>query len=263
MVYFSGDYHVHTNYSDGRATLEEMASAAFKKGLREIAVTDHGPANIVGIKSPEILLRIKERTERLNSNFGTKFRVLVGVEADVISCDGDIDVPEDIYRQLDLLLVGLHPHVFPKTVGAGVKIVFGNKLAGISDAVWNKMVEVNTKALVAAVRNHNADIAAHPGLGMPVNFREVARACADTGCAFEINTGHNHLSPSQVRIAAEERAPIIVNSDAHYTASVGELNWGWHLLEQVRVDPELVINLSNFGKRELLRLREGKRDTLK
>jgi putative hydrolase len=253
---FVGDYHMHTKYSDGRATLEEMAHAAMKKGLREIAITDHGPANIVGIKSPEVLLRVKEDAERFNACHGDMLKVLVGVEADVVSCEGDIDVPENIYRQLDLLLVGLHPHVFPKTMDAGIKMILGNQLVHLFHKLRDKVKEVNTKSLVAALYNHPVKIVAHPGLGMPVDCARVARACAVTGCAFEINTGHNYLTPSQLRIVMEEGASIIVNSDAHYTHTVGQLSSGWRILKQERVDPELVVNISGIGRKKLLALRE-------
>ena len=93
-----GDYHMHSQYSDGRATIAEMVQAAKEAGLKEIAITDHGPRNIgAGVQSARKYLEIKEEVLKLNKE-QTDFKILVGAEADVISCEGDIDVPEEIYK---------------------------------------------------------------------------------------------------------------------------------------------------------------------
>jgi putative hydrolase len=186
-MYFYGDYHMHTKASDGRGTLEQMVKAAMDKGLREIAITDHGPSNIfVGIKSPQVLLRLLDYAGSLNKLYDGEFRILVGVEANVTSCEGDIDIPYDVYRHLDLLLVGLHPNIIPETVKAGVYFVAGNKLAGLVPRVRNAVTEINTRALTAAIEKHGVNIVTHPGLGMLVDFKEIAAACRSAGCAFEI-----------------------------------------------------------------------------
>jgi putative hydrolase len=256
-MYFYGDYHMHTRASDGRGTLEQMAKAAMDKGLKEIAITDHGPSNIfVGIKSPDVLLSVLDYVRPLNQLYDGEFRILVGVEADVTSCDGEIDVPYEIYRQLDLTLVGLHPNIIPETAKSGLAIVGGNKLARIIPRVREAVTEINTKALTAAIKKHGINIVTHPGLGMPVDFKEVAAACSFTGCAFEINTGHNYIAPVEVRCALEQGARIIVNSDAHFPETVGELQSGWEVLIAAGAAPHQVVNLTEKGRKRLAELRE-------
>lgn len=256
-MYFYGDYHMHTRASDGRGTLEEMIQAAISKGLREIAITEHGPANLlVGIESPKVLLDLLDYARSLNKFFDGEFRVLVGVEADVTSCEGDIDIPYEIYKQLDLLLVGLHPNIIPKTLRSGISLVGGNKLAGVVPGVKDAVTETNTRALVSALRLHPVKVVTHPGLGMPVDIGEISAACRDTGAAFEINTGHNYQTVGQVREALVHGAPIIVNSDAHFPATVGELQAGWELLIAAGASPEQVVNLAPQGRKRLAELKE-------
>lgn len=256
-MYFFGDYHMHTKNSDGRGTLEQMVKAAMDKGLKEIAITDHGPSNLfVGISSLDILLKTKDYARSLNEIYDGEFRILVGVEADVTSCNGDIDIPYEIYSQLDLLLVGLHPHVITDNFKSGAYIVGGNKLARLIPGVRDAVIEVNTKALAAAMRRHKVDIVTHPGLGMPVNISEIAAACRSAGCAFEINTGHNYISPGEVRSALEQGCRIIVNSDAHFPETVGELQTGWEVLIAAKADPEQVVNLTQKGRKRLKELKE-------
>lgn len=256
-MYFYGDYHMHTTASDGRESLERMVKAAREKGLKEIAITDHGPSNLfAGIKSPEVLLRLRDYARLLNQSFEGEFRILVGVEADVTSCQGDIDVPYDIYKELDLLLVGLHPHIIPDTVEAGIYLVGGNKAQRFLPGLREAVAEVNTRALTAAIRKHGAQIAAHPGLGMPVDIKEVAVACRAAGCAFEINTGHDYISPREVGWALDQGAQIIVNSDAHFAGTVGKLQSGWEVLIAAGAGPEQVVNLTEKGRKRLMRLKE-------
>jgi putative hydrolase len=256
-MYFYGDYHMHTLASDGRGTLEEMIQAGRSKGLREISVTEHGPANLlVGIESPEVLLGILKYARLLNKVFDGEFRVLVGVEANVTSCEGDIDIPYEIYKQLDQLLVGLHPNIIPETLRSGISLVGGNKLAGLFHGVRDAVTDINTRALVAALRRHPVKVVTHPGLGMPVDIGEISAACRDTGAAFEINTGHNYQTVGQVREALVHGAQIIVNSDAHFPETVGELQVGWELLIAARASPEQVVNLAPQGRKRLAELKE-------
>ncbi len=256
-MYFFGDYHMHTTDSDGRGSMEQMVQTARKKGLQEIAITDHGPRNIgVGIRNTGVLLRARDHAHKLNELFDGEFRILVGVEADVISCGGEIDVPGEVYRELDLLLVGLHPHVIPSDLETGAYLVGGNKLAYIFPPIREAVSKVNTRALVAALSRHPVNIVTHPGLGMAVDIPAVARTCAQRGCAFEINTGHNYIKPSQVRQAIREGTEIIVNSDAHFPETVGEFQSGWEVLLAAGADPDRVINLTKKGRERMAELKE-------
>ncbi|MBZ4686596.1 MAG: putative hydrolase [Clostridia bacterium] len=238
-----GDYHMHSKYSDGRATIAELAKAAKELGLKEIAITDHGPRNIgTGVKSAGKYLEIKEEAAKLNKD-QSDFKILVGAEADVISCDGDIDVPEEIYKELDILLIGLHPYALPNNLRDIWQLTLQNLIHNYTGYLKGKVIESNTKALKNAIKRHRPYAVTHPGLKMPVDLEEIADACVKTGTLFEINTGHDFQKPQQIEIVASYGTAFIVNSDAHYTGSVGKLDPGFKILLKAKISPEKIANI--------------------
>ncbi|MEW6663015.1 MAG: PHP domain-containing protein [Bacillota bacterium] len=240
---FTGDYHMHTRYSDGRATMREMVEAARAKGLEEVAITDHGPHTIrIGVRQANTYLAIKSEAKLLNKELDN-IKILVGAEASVTGVNGEIDVPPDIYQRLDRLLVGLHPYVWPHLSGIGMLV--GNPLRRLSKGLYQKAMNTNTKALVEVMNQHPVDVITHPGLDMPVDIGEVARACAKTDTFFEFNTGHFYQTPEEIRVAAKEGVKFILNSDAHFPETVGQLEQGLAVLEQAGVPVEQIVNVVN------------------
>ncbi|MDK2895731.1 MAG: putative hydrolase [Moorella sp. (in: firmicutes)] len=238
---FRADYHVHTRRSDGRASARDMVAAARRAGLEEVALTDHGPRNIgVGVNAAGVFLRLKRKVATWES---PGIRVLVGAEANIVGLNGEIDIPAAVYRQLDLLLVGLHPYVLPRDWPAARDLVLANQLQGRSRRWRERAVEANTRTLMAALEKHPVFCLTHPGLGMPVDIEPLARACARAGTLWEVNTGHLYQRPQELARAARCGVRFVVNSDAHQPATVGRLEKGWQLLRAAGVPPEQVINL--------------------
>ncbi len=241
------DWHVHTSYSDGHATPEEIVAAAARRGLAEVAITDHGPRGMfIGVRDAGVYRELKDQAARLSELYPV--RVLVGAEANVISLRGEIDVPEPIINELDVLIAGLHPQVWCKPWWETLTWILPNRIGKTSGWVREKMRESNTMALVAAVRNNPLTFISHPGLVMAVDLDEVARACAGTGCAMEINSGHHYDRDEVVRAALRKGALLVVNSDAHYPGTVGELGIGIQLLDKYRVPSERVLNARPAGQ---------------
>lgn len=236
------DYHLHSHYSDGRATIRQLAEAALAKGLESIIICDHGPNNIgVGVKSAGTFLEAKEEAQKIARDF-PELELKVGAEANVIGLDGEIDVPDEVYRQLDWLVVGLHPYIRPADLRTGWSYVLGNQFHTLTEARREKCIRRNTKALCEAIRRHKPDVVAHPGLGVPVDIEEVARVCTETNTAFEINTGHRYQQVIDIIRAANTGVKFAVNSDAHFTDTVGDFAYGIALLQQAKIPPEQVIN---------------------
>ncbi|MDA8226994.1 MAG: PHP domain-containing protein [Desulfitobacterium hafniense] len=237
------DYHTHTTYSDGHGKVEENIQAAVNKGLQEIAITDHGPRNIgTGVKNPETFLAIKEEVKSIANTY-PQIKVKVGAEADITGVDGHIDIPEHIIKELDLLIVGLHPYIWPDSLGDAWELVIKNQLAKVNRRVADKVKNTNTKALIAALDRYPVTIISHPDLQMHIDVGEVAKACARAETAFEINTGHSHyLSLELVQQAAREGVCFSIDSDAHFPETVGNLDIGRQLAEKAGLSPEQVIN---------------------
>jgi putative hydrolase len=241
-VRFFADYHTHTTYSDGRGTPLENIQAAWDKGLREVALTDHGPKNIgTGVAGEATFLAIKEEVAGI-ARLLPKIKVLVGAEAAVTGRDGRLELSRKLIQELDLLIAGLHPYCLPATLGEALGFTLPNLVVRLNRRLWDKMVNTNTKALVGAVYKYPVSFTSHPGLMMPVDLDELARACAARETALEVNTGHNYNKEKIVHAAARWGAKLVVNSDAHLPASVGQLDEGAALLERLDFPPEQVIN---------------------
>lgn len=241
MLQLYADWHTHSFYSDGSMTPEEIVAAAARRGLDEVAITDHGPRGMfIGIRAARFYLELKKQAARLAEKYS--IRVLIGAEANVISLDGDIDIPDEVAGELDILIAGLHPQVWCKSFKQTLTWILPNWLGRYSGWLREMMRETNTRALAAAIYKNRLTFISHPGLMMDVDLDEIARACSDRGCAMEINAGHRYDRDKVIKAALKWGVSLVVNSDAHYPESVGEVAEGMVLLEKNRVSPAQVLN---------------------
>ncbi|WP_418790970.1 PHP domain-containing protein [Phosphitispora sp. TUW77] len=239
---FFADWHTHSKYSDGKGTIAENAEAALAIGLSELAITDHGPGNIgTGVKDGGTYFQIIDEVRDVAKRY-PGLTLKVGAEADITSSDGSIDIPREVWDKLDILIVGLHPYVVPASLEGLWSVVGINQLAGISRGVREKARISNTKALKEAVFRHEVDFISHPNLKMPVDISELSAACAASDTAIEINTGHHYDKDDIVRTAMKTGVNFVVCSDAHFPASIGELQEGAVVLEKFGVPEERVLN---------------------
>lgn len=167
---------------------------------------------------------------------------LAGVEANVISGDGDLDVPSRILDTLDVVLVGMHRWIVPGSIREAFRFGPLDSVVGQSRFSRHKARASNTKALVEAVMKHRVDIVTHPGLGFDIDTHELARACAKRNTALEINSSHGRMTIDYVRIAAKEGSTFAISSDAHSPSNVGNLKRGIAIAERAGLLPEQVIN---------------------
>lgn len=244
MIHCFADYHTHTRHSHGYGTVAENVRAAVARGLSEVAITDHGPRLRfgLGVRNADELLRIRDEVDAINA-MNPGITVLVGVEANVISCEGELDVPKEILDQLDIVLCGLHPQAITKTWRDAVRLTWENTaIARLSNRLYRRAREDNTNALVAAIYRNDIDIITHPGLWLPVDTAALARACAERGTCLEISAGHPYMTVEFVKVAAREGADFAIGSDAHRPERVGELARGIAVAEAAGLPPSRIIN---------------------
>ncbi|HWR60308.1 MAG TPA: phosphatase [Clostridia bacterium] len=217
------DTHCHT-ISSGHAysTIAELAETAAGKGLKLIAMTDHGPAMPGG---PHIF---HIGNLRVIPDYIKGVRVLKGVEANIIDFDGRLDLPDSYLKRLEIVIAALHD----------VCIAPGS-------------VEENTRALVAAMNNPYVDIIAHPGNPYyPIDIDRLIQCAYDTGKLIEINNssfaGSRRGSAENCRkIAAgarEKGVLLTAGSDCHICYDVGRFDKVEEIFEEVGMPEELVIN---------------------
>lgn len=225
-----GDLHVHSLWSDGRDSIEEMALAARALGYRYIAITDHSKG--LGIAHGLNEERIKEQREeirRLNESL-KDFRILAGIEVD-IRADGSLDLPDEVLAELDVVVAAVH-------------------------SAMGQEQEKITRRMMQAMENPNVDIIAHPTcrlLGtreaIALDMEAFFRAAARTGTALEINAMPDRLDLKDTHIfrARELGVKLSLGTDAHATEhlplmrfGVGIARRGWaearHLLNTLPVE---------------------------
>jgi DNA polymerase (family 10) len=204
-----GDLHVHSHWSDGRDSVEEMALAARALGYRYIAITDHSKG--LGIAHGLNEERIKEQTAEIRKlNEGLKdFRVLTGIEVD-IRADGSLDLPDEILAELDVVVAAVH-------------------------SAMGQEQEKMTRRMIQAMENPNVDIIAHPTcriLGqreaIALDMEATFRAAAQTGTALEINAMADRLDLKDIHIfrARELGVKLSLGTDAHATEHLPLMRFG-------------------------------------
>ena len=200
-----GDLHVHTKWSDGSATIKEMAESAKALGLNYIAICDHSPSlKIARGLSPDDLKKQNKEIERVNREI-EDFRVLAGIEVDIKS-DGSLDSRNETLKDLDFVVASVHT---------------GFKISG----------EQMTDRIISAIHNDYVDVLGHPTGRLiqqrepyDVDLNKVFVEATHLGVLMEINSFPSRLDLSDVnsRMARDMGVIMCIGSDAH---SVDQLEY--------------------------------------
>ncbi len=204
-----GDLHSHTDWSDGRDPMEVMLAEAQDRGLEYIAVTDHsvgrGIANGLSI---ERLDRHRARLRQLESEVGG-IRVLSGTELD-IRADGTLDYPDEVLAELDWVVASVH-----SAMGQDAATMTQRIVSAMNNPHVSAIGHLSTR-LIGERRPIDAD------------YEALFRAAAETGTALEINGSLERLDLKDAHVsrAREIGAPLVINTDAHTSEALGNLDYG-------------------------------------
>lgn len=203
-----GDLHVHTRWSDGKNSIEEMAETAVSLGYEYIAVADHSPAvGIAGGMSEEKIAERQVDIDKLNKRFedeDIKFRVLSASEVDIKS-DFVMDYTDDILKELDVVVGAIH-------------------------SKFSQDRETMTKRIITAMENPNVDIIAHPTGRIlrkrepyEVDMEKLMETAKDTGTILELNSFPNRLDLKDVhcRMAKDYGVFVAISTDSHDALQMG------------------------------------------
>ena len=177
MILF-GDYHSHTVFSDGRGTMEQSVIAAKEKGLKQLAFTEHGYDHMAhGMKRKNIPAYKKMMQELRNKH--KELTILYGIEANILSLKGEIDVTKQEQGEFDVLIVGFHKSYKPTSVRNFFNFWLPNNLPILRSR--KKQIAKNTQAYIKAMKTHDIDILAHLNYGgCLVNSVEIAKVAIET-----------------------------------------------------------------------------------
>lgn len=243
-----GDFHTHTTYSrhnHGKGTVLENASVAADKGLKQIAITDHGfNHELYGIKRKNIP-QLQE--DILNAKEITGVDILLGVESNIISLDGDVDIKEEDYDFLDVLLMGYHRMVYTKSFKDKILLNWANSMDKIFRPSKER-INRNTTAFLKLLDKYPIDVITHLNYGFQTDTLAVAKMAKQKGVYIELNGKRINFTDDEIDMMTAEGVKFIVNSDAHSPERVGEVNNGMNIIYKHNIPLSQVANIDKLPK---------------
>lgn len=204
-----GDLHTHTNRTDGRNTIAEMAQAAKKAQLDYLAITDHSKRLTMAHGLDTKALRSHIETLEKTARHLRGITLLKGIEVDILE-DGELDLPDEVLQELDLVVGSVH-------------------------SFFNLTREKQTERIIRAMNHKYFSILGHPSGRLltrrqpyDVDMEQVIKAAAERGCYLELNANPERLDLDDAygKIAKELGVLVSINSDAHSTSEFAHLKYG-------------------------------------
>ena len=220
-----GTFHCHTDWSDGSATLEEMARAAKRIGYKYLGIADHSQtAAYAGGLSPGRVLEQLEAIDSLNTKI-RGLRLFKGTESDILP-DGRLDYSEELLAQFDYVVASVH-------------------------SSFTMSRDDMTRRIIRAVSHPRCTMLGHPTGrlllrrdGYSVDLDAVIDACREHGTMIEINANPMRLDldAQHCRRAKAKGIKIVINPDAHSTGGLGDVCYGVDVARRGWLEPANVVN---------------------
>jgi DNA polymerase (family 10) len=238
-----GDLHMHTEATDGRDSIRQMAEAALARGLSYIAITDHSKnlAMTNGLDDARALAhikRIREVDAELQQQYDGRIRVLPGIEVDILA-DGTLDLEDSTLAQMDIVVASVHSH-------------------------FAQPLEEMTARVLRALENPYVRILGHPTgrkvlnrEAYAINIDSILRRAAELGVAVEHNASpaRSDLNDLNLRLAKEHGCKIVVDTDAHATEELDQMRYGITQLRRAWLTKEDILNTQPTAEALLAQLR--------
>ena len=238
MIY---DHHTHTTFSHGKGSIEDNVKVAVEKGLKSIAITDHGPGHLTyGIDRNKIKV-MRDEIERLKLVY-PQIEILLGVEANTLRVAPYIDLTEDEKKDLDIVLAGYHFGI----LRAGMVPNYISNHTGLFAGDSSSLKVANTAMILNALYENDIAILTHPGDKGPFDIEDIAKACVDTNTMIEINAKHKHLTIDEIKLASKYDVKFVIGSDAHISSKVGSFEEPLKRALEAGLDPERIVNIEKI-----------------
>jgi len=238
-----GDLHMHSTWSDGAHSIEEMVEACRDKGYEYIAITDHSQyLKVANGLTPERLLSQRQEIVELNRKYND-ITILAGVEMDILP-DGTLDYEDELLEQMDFVIASIH-------------------------SAFSQPQEKIMERLKTALLNKNVHMIAHPTGrkigkrdGYSVDIPQLIQLAKETNTWLELNANPNRLdlSAEHIRLAQEAGVKLVINTDAHMVGTLSNMHTGISTAKKGWIKKESVINaLTRDQFLELLKKEKIKR----
>jgi DNA polymerase (family 10) len=231
------DLHMHTDVTDGRATLEEMVAGAKKRGYDYIAITDHSKRVTMarGLDAERLRQAWKVIDKHAAKTKGPT--LLKGVELDILE-NGELDLPDSVLAEADWVVASIH---------------YGQ----------NQSRDQITRRLLNAIRNPHVSAIGHltgrligKRKGMDLDLETVLKAAADHGCMMELNSqpARLDLNDQALMMAKDRGIPIVINTDAHAVEELAFMEFGVYQARRAGLEAKDVANTRSLAQfRKLLK----------
>jgi putative hydrolase len=239
-----GDCHLHSDWSDGGSPIEEMALAAVDLGHEYMVLTDHSPTLTVarGLTAAR-LRRQLDHVEALNAQLPDGFRILTGIEVDILA-DGSLDQQDELLARLDVVVGSIHSGL--RDDGARMTrrmltAIANPHLDVLGHCTGRKVPAARVGLTGGGDRGHRAGQTRPPS---DFDAAAVFAACAEHGKAVEINCRPDRLDPPKrlLRLAVETGCSFAIDTDAHAPGQLDWLRFGCERAAMCGVEPERVVN---------------------
>ncbi|RME04327.1 MAG: DNA polymerase/3'-5' exonuclease PolX [Planctomycetota bacterium] len=215
--------HNHTDWSDGKFSIEEMSLEAHRRGFRGISINDHSASAVyAGGLSPE---RVERQLLELQALSHLPIRIFSGIECDIRK-DGSLDLEADLLARLEVVIAAVHSH-------------------------FQLSMEQQTRRICRAISHSNVDILAHPTgrlllrrRGYEVDWVEIFQACCRYGVAIELNANPYRLELDWRLIQAAKKAGVrfAIGCDAHHVEDFGHVSWALMLARKGGLERGDIVN---------------------
>jgi len=227
-----GELHAHSTWSDGKASILEMAQVAMDMGMEYLVISDHSKGlGIAGGLNAEDLRRQREEIEAVQARLSRGPRILQGIEVEILA-DGSLDFPDEVLAGLDLVIASLH---------SSLKQERGRIMHRILRAIENPHVDIIGHLTGRLInRRDPADL----------DVEQALRAAAMHGTALEINAHPDRLDLKDVhaRRAVELGCLLAINTDAHHPEHFGYQRFGVMTARRGWVPAQAVLNTWSLEK---------------
>lgn len=233
----TADYHTHTFYSDGHDSVEDNVREAVSKGLEVIGITDHGFNHCMGGIKRSDIPKLRAEIERVQAKY-TNIKILLGIEANLLNYDGELDIQPSDIDSLDYIIFGVHKFTFGKKVR-------GSFLFNARNLLWDtvKHKQKITDSYLKALEKYPVKIVVHPNYATACDVGRLARACAEKGVWFELNGKRIDFNAEEVEAIKQSGVDLVLSSDAHHSQNVGDMSLQREFIEKYDLPLEKIVNI--------------------
>lgn len=233
-----GIVHNHSTYSDGRHSLEQMASYCQELGFEYLGIADHSQSaqyasGLLITKVQQQHAEIEQLNKKLNAAGGKPFKILKGIESDILS-DGSLDYPDEVLASFDYIVASVHSNLTMTEPRA-------------------------TERLIRAIENPYTTILGHPTgrlllsrQGYPIDYKAIIDCCAENGVVIEINASPYRLDLDWrwIQYCIEKGVMLSINPDAHEMEGYHDMHYGVAVARKGGLTTDMTFNALSLVEME-------------